>query len=128
MTPGDPERDSSEEDGQPVGRYSTADADTGGGLDDVLPPPDDPQGLDEFGVTAEEQREGEALTGRLEREEPEPASGLAEDGAAASPGRLVEPGSEEVDSVDTTPEAIARDAGSDSDGLSAEESAIRIEE
>lgn len=130
MSPtGDLERDRPDDGGQPVGEFSAADADVGGGLDDVLPPPDEPQGLDEYGVTAEEQREGEPLDVRLDREEPEGEGGLIEEqDAVPAAGRLVEPGSEAVDSVDTTPESIAREAGIDPDALSAEEAAVRIEE
>src|SRR5689334_15701412 len=60
--------DSSARDDVPSGREA-------GGRDPAPLPPDredGPLGLDEFGTTAEEQRRGEPLDRRLDREEPEP--------------------------------------------------------
>lgn len=63
-------------------------------------PADEPQALDEFGMTAEEQRRGESLERRLNREEPENNDGWADGG-----GRLTE----EADPA-TSKEEVARDA------------------
>lgn len=128
--PGDRERNGSfDDEGQPVGEISPSDADTGGGLDQALTPPADPQGLEEYGTTAREEREGEPLDIRLDREEPDFSEKAGGDlGEFREAGRLVEPASEEVDSVDTTSESIARDAGFESGGFSQEESAVHIEE
>ena len=88
-------------------------------------PGDDPVAVDDFGTTAEEQREGESLDGRLSREEPEPALGPAGEEPRRA-GRLVQ--DDEGVRDDTESEEVATDVGSDAGGFSAEESAIRIEE
>jgi hypothetical protein len=44
---------------------------TGDAQEDLPPPADEPQASTDFGMTAEEQRTGEPLTGRLERELPD---------------------------------------------------------
>lgn len=96
-----------------------------------------PLAVDEFGTTAEEEREGEPLDGRLEREEPEV---LADVGQAADEseradtpyneesgqgvGRLVEP--DEGARADTEAEMVADDVGTDLGGYSAEESAMHV--
>ncbi len=130
MTAEDVEQERSEDLAyQPEGEFSAADADVGGAPDGVLIPPDDPQVLGDYGTTAAEGREDEPLSTRLAREEPETSEGLIEespDGILA--GQMVEPGSEEVDSVDATPESVARDAGAPGGVLSAEEAAVHIEE
>jgi hypothetical protein len=117
-----------------------------------LPPDreDGPLALDEFGTTAEEQRLGETLAGRLSREEPDidpDEAGAAEgpddeepvDPALDSPvsvyerlgpdpvtggrvGRLVQP--DEGAHEDTESSEVAYDAGLSGGGLSAEEAAV----
>lgn len=88
-------------------------------------PGDEPVAVDDFGTTAEEQREGESLDGRLNREEPEPLLGPAGEEPRRS-GRLVQ--DDEGVRDDTESEEVATDVGPDAGGFSAEESAIRIEE
>jgi hypothetical protein len=76
------------------------------------PPHDSPLGAEGFGTTPAEQHEGESLTGRLAREQPEAVypTELPRD-----VGRLTEPeGTESSDSGDTG-------------GLSAEEDALHLE-
>jgi hypothetical protein len=48
-------------------------------------PGDRPIAIDDFGTTAEEQREGESLTGRLAREVPEEQPIFGEEGPASAP-------------------------------------------
>lgn len=86
-------------------------------------PRDFPQGVEEYGVTAQDQRTDEPLTNRLRREEPD-RQPRANTGVE---GRLYEPESE-VDEIDTTKEAVALEAEGDVYGLSAEEAAIHVEE
>jgi hypothetical protein len=87
-------------------------------------PGDEPVAVDDFGTTAEEMREGEPLDERLRREEPERPVPEAEPAAPA--GRIVE--EDEGARPDTEPDAVARDAGGDGGGYTAEERAMRIEE
>ena len=98
-------------------------------------PRDEPAALDDFGTTAEEQREGESLDGRLRREEPDPALDADPARAASEPGpdvpvepagRLVE--EDEGARPDTEKDAVADDTGPDGGGFSAEEQAVRIED
>jgi hypothetical protein len=88
-------------------------------------PGDEPMALDDYGTTAEEQRRGEPLDGRLRREEPD----VGTVGAGEEPrrsGRLVQ--QDEGVRDDTESEEIAQDVGPDTGGFSAEESAIRVED
>lgn len=69
----------------------------------------------------------EPIAERVRREEPdfdEVAVGGAAD--AAIGGRLLEPGSEDVDVVDEEKDAVATVVGEDEGALSAEESAMHI--
>lgn len=104
----------------------------------VEPPHDTAVAVDEFGTTAREQAEGESLTGRLDREEPdvlEAADRPADEGAGADTpfderagqgvGRLVEP--DEGARTDTEKDMVAGDVGTDLGGYSAEESAMHLE-
>jgi Family of unknown function (DUF5709) len=87
-------------------------------------PGDEPVALEDFGTTAEEEREGESLDGRLSREEPDVGAG----GATEIPrgaGRLVQ--QDEGVRDDTESEEIAEDVGPDSGGFTAEEAAMRVE-
>jgi hypothetical protein len=88
-------------------------------------PGDQPMVLDDYGTTAEEQREGESLDGRLSREEPE--SGVA-DVVPSEPtaGRLVQ--EDEGVRDDTESEEIAQDVGPDTGGFTAEEAAMHVED
>jgi hypothetical protein len=95
-------------------------------------PGDEPIAVDDFGTTAEEQRTGESLDGRLSREEPDPALATEpaggptgeEDGTRRA-GRLVE--EDEGVRADTEKDAVAEDVGPDGGGMSAEEQAMRVE-
>jgi hypothetical protein len=90
-------------------------------------PGDRPIAVDDFGTTAEEQREGESLDGRLSREEPD----VGEPGAAATATpdetvRLVQ--QDEGVRTDTESQEIATDVGADTGGFTAEESAMHVED
>lgn len=89
-------------------------------------PGDEPVAAEEYGVTAEEQREGEPLDLRLEREEadvaPEPEPSEEPDRAA---GRIVE--ADEGVRTDAEADAVAAEAGEDVAGRSPEERAMRVE-
>jgi hypothetical protein len=101
-------------------------------------PGDQPVAVNEFGTTAEEQREGESLEDRLGREEPEPpemqspavraqygaAPQQRPDGAGRS-GRLVVPS--QGFGPDREADEVATDVGPDRGGYSAEEEAMRVE-
>jgi hypothetical protein len=88
-------------------------------------PGDEPAALDDFGTTAEEQREGESLDGRLSREEPEIGTPGAEE-TSSSVGRLVQ--EDEGVRDDTESEETAKDVGPDTGGFTAEEAAIHLED
>src|SRR4051812_14502627 len=93
----------------------------------LIPPRDHPQAVDEFGVTAAEERADEPLADRINREEPDFDMGGVPDAADhAIGGRLIEPGSEDVDAIDDEKDAVASLATEDEGGLSAEESAVHI--
>jgi len=92
------------------------------------PPYDTALAVHDVGTTDAEMHDGEPLSARLEREEPDVLSqvGLpaAKDGVTAV-GRLVEP--DEGARADATPEMVASDVGPDLGGESAEESAMHLE-
>ena len=93
-------------------------------------PGDAPVAVEDFGTTSAEEREGESLTDRLAREEPDPAA-AADSGAAtedqlveSSDGeRLVEP--DEGAHPDTEADAVGRTPTGQS-GLTAEEAAVHV--
>ena len=124
------------------------------GVDDLLDegysPPERPRGVDAFGTTRAEQRQGESIEQRLAHEEPDPTNAF-EDPLAASDmvgaddpdaiaaeddffgdsevgdrrsGRLVAP--EEGMHQDTESDMLANDVGIDGGGSSAEEAAMHI--
>jgi hypothetical protein len=94
----------------------------------MIPPRDYPQGVEEFGITAAEQRMDEPLADRVLREEPDfDASTVGQAADEAIGGRLLEPGSEDVDVLDEEKDSVAELVGGlDEGGLSAEESAMHI--
>lgn len=124
------------------------------GVDDLLDegysPPERPRGVDAFGTTAAEQRQGESLEQRFAHELPDPSnafeSAFAEsdrvggddpdaiaaeddflgDGEVGSrrSGRLIAP--DEGTYADTDSEMYAEDLGIDGGGSSAEEAAVHI--
>jgi hypothetical protein len=102
------------------------------------PPRDTAIAVDEFGTTAGEVHDGEPLSGRLAREEPDvltqvdrPADESAgadtpfAEGAGQGVGRLVEP--DEGARTDTESDIVAGDVGTDLGGYSAEEAAMHLE-
>ena len=103
----------------------------------VEPPHDTAVAVDEFGTTAAEQRDGEPLTGRLDREVPDVLAAVdlpadESDGAdipfgeraGQGVGRIVEP--DEGARGDTEPDMVATDVGTDLGGYSAEEAAMHV--
>ncbi len=108
-------------------------------LEQGYSPPEKPRGLNAFGTTLSEERQGETLDQRLAQEEPDP--NLAVDLAEGSPdparedhsggevgdaraGRLVEP--DEGAHEDTEADLVATDVGIDGAGASAEEAAVHV--
>ncbi|MCW2621991.1 MAG: hypothetical protein JWL64_1593 [Frankiales bacterium] len=93
------------------------------------PPQETAIAVDDFGTTAAEQREGESLTGRLDRELPDLAvtdvAPVEDERAGQGIGRIVEP--DEGVRGDTEAEAFAEDVGTDVGGYSAEESAMHLD-
>ena len=105
---------------------------------ELEPPHDTAMAVDDFGTTAEEQHDGESLSGRLDREEPEVMDAAGRDAdesygtdtpfderAGQGIGRLVEP--DEGARTDTETDLVAADVGTDLGGYSAEESAMHLE-
>jgi hypothetical protein len=102
-------------------------------------PGDEPIALDDYGTTADEQREPESLDGRLAREEP--AEDVTSDpGGSADPegsttAEYPEEGGGPVRGVapdqgvapDTEKDMIAKDVGPDTGGYGPEERALRVE-
>lgn len=102
------------------------------------PPHDVALAVDDYGTTAEEEREAEPLDGRLMREEPDVLAAANQDAdesegsdtpfderAGQGVGRLVE--QDEGGRADTEPDLVARDEGTDLGGYTAEESAMHLE-
>jgi len=124
------------------------------GVDDLLDegysPPERPRGVDAFGTTRAEQRQGESIEQRLAHEEPDPTSAFEDpladsdmvggddpDAFAAEDdffgdsevgdrrsGRLVAP--DQGAHQDTDSDMLANDVGIDGGGSSAEEAAMHI--
>jgi len=124
------------------------------GVDDLLDegysPPERPRGVDAFGTTLAEQRQGESIDQRLAHEVPDPSSTIEDflngpdlvggddpDAIAAEDdflgdgevgdrrtGRLMAP--DEGSHEDTESDMVARDVGRDGGGSSAEEAAMHI--
>lgn len=92
-------------------------------FDDSPPalPSDRPLGVDEYGVTAAEQRRGEPLDNHLAREEPD---ALPDDPAAAvGPDEIA--GDEPYPGYDMSYDTLVPGAPLDREGASAEEAAMR---
>jgi hypothetical protein len=94
----------------------------------MIPPRDHPQGVEEYGITAAEERGDEPLADRVRREEPDVEESSVAQAAddARLEGRLVEPGSEDVDSVDEEKDAVGSLVADDDGAQSAEEAAMHI--
>jgi hypothetical protein len=84
-----------------------------------MPPLDEPQAVEDWGVTRREARAGEPLSVRLRREEPDRSARVEDDVS-----QLLEPGAELW--VDVEPSAVAELDGRWEDTLSAEEAAVHI--
>jgi hypothetical protein len=119
-------------------------------LDEGYSPPERPRGVDAFGTTLAEQRQGESIEQRLAHEEPDPTNAFADplsdsdttavddpDAIAAEDdfrggdevgdrrsGRLTAP--EEGGHQDTESDMVAEEVGIDGGGSSAEEAAMHI--
>ncbi len=104
-------------------------------LDEGLSPPEQPIGIDAFGTTDAEQREGESLERKLSKELPEVP--LAADDDAAPQFRPVgeEVGNQRAGRLlaedegvgeDTESELVAEDVGIDGAAASAEEAAVHV--
>jgi hypothetical protein len=98
-------------------------------LDREHSPNERPVAVNDFGTTAEEQRDGESLDGRLAREVPDPALDVdvpylqeAEGIGDAPAGRIVE--LDEGARTDDVKENVAIDVGRDDGMRSAEEAAM----
>lgn len=139
MTGRIPERPSdAEAEGVPDSGLTAPGQREAGDMEAVMEPPRDTAvAVDEFGTTAAEQREGESLTGRLDREVPDVIDRVQlppeESAGADTPfdqragqgvGRLVEP--DEGVRSDTESDMIATDVGTDLGGYSAEEAAMHV--
>lgn len=99
------------------------------------PPHDVPIAADEYGTTPQEMHDGESLTRRLDREQPDVLAAADQpaneteyadtpyaERAGAGVGRLVEP--DEGGRPDTEKDLLASDVGTDLGGYTAEESAM----
>ena len=98
-------------------------------LDRDHSPVERPVAVDDFGTTANEQRDGESLEGRIQRELPDPAMEVdvpylseAEGIGDAPAGRIVD--LDEGARTDDAKENVAYDAGRDEGMRSAEEAAM----
>lgn len=111
---------------------------TGQGESTMEPPHDVAIAVDDYGTTAAEQRAGEPVSVRVEREQPDVLDAIDrpadESPGADTPfderagqgiGRLVEP--DEGAHTDTETDMIATDAGTDLGGYTAEEAAMHLE-
>lgn len=98
----------------------------GDGQEGAPPPNDRPEASTAYGTTEREQRDGEPLGYRLRQEEPD-AQRLGDWSGDDRFGRLVEEQSE-VDELDIEDEAVADRRDHDVLGMSAEESAVHLEE
>ncbi len=106
-------------------------------LEQGYSPPETPRGLDAFGTTLEEEREGETLDQRLAQEEPDPnlddldlVNGNAEpetvggEVGGARAGRLVD--TDAGAGTDTEKDLVADDVGVDGAAAGAEEAAMHV--
>src|SRR5688500_3438841 len=95
----------------------------------VIPPRDTPQGVEEFGTTVQEQRLGESLAERVEREEPDVFDrDITDPGTVGQAGRLVATDTDESELHDAEAGSFGLVADGDLGALSAEEAAMRVED
>lgn len=95
---------------------------SGKNVDQAMAMPGDEPGAVYGRVTAAEEAEGETLEERIRQEQPDLATA-----APDHPGRLVAPESE-IEQLDKTAEEVAYQAVEPGMGLTAEESAVRIQD
>ena len=120
------------------GDTSTTQEVTGDPAYGMEPPHDTGIAVDEYGTTAEEQRDGEPLDTRLAREQPDVLDAVDreadesvgadtpfDEAAGQNVGRLVEP--DEGARSDTEADLVASDRGTDLGGYTAEEAAMHVE-
>lgn len=111
---------------QPIepGKFDYDEQDIAGdGPDSTWIPPDEPMGSHSHGITAAEQREGETFQQRDRHTDPEVFErGITE--PVLPVGRLVQPGDEDVDVIDSEAGSLATDSGEDDGDMSAEEVAM----
>ncbi|GAA4355696.1 DUF5709 domain-containing protein [Angustibacter luteus] len=119
-------------------------------LDEGYSPPEKPRGVESFGTTFEEARQGESLDQRIAQEEPDPSAAFDDPLADVAPdrddpdavddlddgfdggdevgdrraGRLVDP--DQGFGEDTEKDLVGYDAGIDGAGASAEEAAVHV--
>lgn len=91
---------------------------TGDAQEGLIPPTDEPQAVDSFGTTAEEQRRGRPLDDRLEAEVPDRPQG---DDHARPVGQLSQ---EDDQEPDREPRLIAEESDELMAGIPAEEAAM----
>jgi hypothetical protein len=95
----------------------------------IVPPRDHPIAATAKGVTAAEERRPESLEERMKREQPEiTAEDIVMEDEEGRPleARLINPGDEDVDAIDTEKDSVAFEASDGETGLSAEEAAMHI--
>lgn len=90
--------------------------------DEQVPPRDEPQAVEEWGTTAREEMLGEPLEVRRRRQVPERRREISNDGV-----RVYEPDTDDA-FEDQEPDAVGDIGVARDDTLSAEESAMRIDE
>lgn len=113
-----PEHESPEDEGIPdIGRPHPAKRPTGDPQEGIVVPRDEPRAADDWGTTAAEQREEEPLGERLEEERPE-----VEPGERDAAGRLLDEGPPDAE------KDLVGEAADEEEGLSAEETAVRVDE
>ena len=142
---GEPDLDAREDDGAIDNDVVFGDDEVDAELDRSYSPPERARGLDAFGTTLAEQRQGESLDQRLAEEELDPAMAVEasdddwredrrdddlvgddrrDDAPESRSGRLVAP--DEGLSADEEKDLIASDVGIDGGAASAEEAAVHI--
>jgi hypothetical protein len=96
---------------------------TGTTSEGVMPPGDEPKGVEEYGVTAAQQAQDEPVALRAWREEPEVGAG--DPAGVEAPDRLVAPDQGMV-AHDDEGAMVGTDAVNDTGARSGEESAMRV--
>ncbi|HEX2849647.1 MAG TPA: hypothetical protein VHN98_03805 [Acidimicrobiales bacterium] len=101
----------------------------------IIPPREHPRAVDSFGTTQEEERLEESVEERARQERPDvdeddvhPEDADASDEGRPLVGRIVEPGSYDVDEVDDEKDAVGMLYSEDEGSYSAEEAALHTTE